>query len=127
MNLLRKIEEFRQILAKIGMKELGRTKDGFGILHSFATMRSKVQAWQDQGSKTFLLSKSLVEAFQNTDIPHDLYPLDFKYPFETFMIEGETPLFQTSIREKNGVGRNFDLRFNTGGCVCYILVSLEFL
>jgi hypothetical protein len=44
------------------------------------------------GSKTFILDSKLLEAFQNTDIPLDMCPSDFKYPFDSFMIESNVPL-----------------------------------
>lgn len=39
-----------------------------------------------KNKKTFVLSKKMVEAMRNTDLPEDLAPQDFKYPFNHFII-----------------------------------------
>jgi hypothetical protein len=50
-------------------------------------------AWKGSGLKTFRLSKDLAKAFSDTDIPTNMLPTDFKYPFDSFVIECESPLF----------------------------------
>jgi len=60
------------------------------------TLDSKVQTWAKEGENTFILSKELIEAFRHTDVSLDVTPNDFKYPFRSFVIEGEVPLFDTT-------------------------------
>lgn len=99
MNLIRKVEELRQYAAdslaeakKIGGKTLDIvTKHAYNI----TVLLGKIGTWKQYGAKTFVLSKELVEAFQHTDIPLDLHPSEFQYPFETFLIESEFPMFTT--------------------------------
>jgi hypothetical protein len=62
-------------------------------------MSSKINTWKDCGMKKFILDNSLLEAFKATDIPMDSNPIDFKYPFETFLIEGKSILFKTEDGE----------------------------
>jgi len=56
--------------------------------------------WKRCGSRIFILSDNLIEAFQNTNVPQKLKPKDFEYPFDSFIIEGYSkPLFTTMIGE----------------------------
>lgn len=60
---------------------------------------AKSDFWTANGMKTFLLSKDLIEAFIHTDVSYRLCPNDFHYPFDSFVIEGETPLFYTDVQD----------------------------
>ena len=64
-----------------------------------AHMLQKRDFWISSGMKTFILSKELIDAFQNTDVSWDLRPDDFKYPFDSFVIEGESPFFYTKSKD----------------------------
>ncbi|MBE3087412.1 MAG: hypothetical protein IMZ64_14495 [Bacteroidetes bacterium] len=99
MNLIRKTEELRQyMLESLALaKKFGGTTLDTVTKHAYnmSVLLGKVNIWKDSGAKTFLLSKELVEAFQHTDVPLDLCPIDFNYPFDTFLIESESPMFTT--------------------------------
>ena len=58
--------------------------------------------WENYGKKSFILSKDLITAFQNTDIPTDkIIPSQLSLPFENFLVETSSiPLFNT----REGVG-----------------------
>lgn len=100
MNLIRKAEELRQYLAGALVEATsigGRTLDIVQKhAYNISVLLSKVETWKDNGAKTFVLSKELVEAFQHTDVPFSLHPSDFQYPFDTFLVESESPMFMTS-------------------------------
>jgi hypothetical protein len=99
MNLIRKTEELRQYIAEAlaEAKRIGGTTLEVVAKHAYnvTILLGKVHTWKDNGAKTFILSKDLVEAFQHTDVPLDLCPNDFKYPFDVFLIESESPMFVT--------------------------------
>jgi hypothetical protein len=100
MNLIRKSEELRQYMvdALTKAREIGGSTLDIVAKHAYnvTVLLGKIETWKDNGAKTFILSKDLVEAFQHTDIPMDLCPTDFYYPFDTFLIESESPMFVTS-------------------------------
>lgn len=99
MNLIRKAEELRQYAADslAEAKEIGGSTLELVAKHAYniTVLLGKIGTWKQNGAKTFVLSKELVEAFQHTDIPLDLHPSEFQYPFETFLIESESPMFTT--------------------------------
>lgn len=90
MNLLRKINENLAIRQTLGIAN---------TLDETAATYTKIKAWEHFGCKTFVLTKELVEAFRHTDIPLKSMPNDFQYPFDTFLIESEVPLFKTDYGE----------------------------
>jgi len=95
------MEQLKQIINE-SLKNIDKVEpDKQGLIKEAAyyalTLNSKIKKWKENGSKTFILSKNLIEAFVNTDISFELRPCDFQYPFESFLIEGEAPLFQTKI------------------------------
>jgi hypothetical protein len=99
MNIVRKMYELellinRYLAAKKGML----TDTDMLYFYNVKGFESRVHIWMKEGSKTFMLTRELVEAFQHTDIPLDMYPSDFQYPFETFLIEGcDCPLFSIGV------------------------------
>ena len=108
MNLIRKSEELRQFAAEslAEAKKIGGTALDVVAKHCYniAVLLGKISTWRDNGAKTFVLSRELTEAFQYTDIPMDLCPSDFRYPFDTFLVECmDSPLFttKTPIGTKN--------------------------
>lgn len=97
MNMYRKIEEMR-MLVKSMLPDISNGPKVQGVAFDFTTLYKKLQLWLRTGAKTFRLSKELVDAFSFTDVPLDVMPADFHYPFEVFIIEGEKPLYQVDIR-----------------------------
>lgn len=99
MNVLRRLNETVEDIRKL----LTMTSDKLAasLYYELRTTLSKVEIWQSHGAKTFILHPSLIEAFQNTDIPMDAFPTDFQYPFESFMIESDKPLFFTRSGDNN--------------------------
>ena len=81
MNLIRKAEELREFTATslAEAKAIGGDTLQIVAKHAYnvTVLLGKIGSWRDNGAKTFLLSKELIEAFQHTDIPMDLYPLGF--------------------------------------------------
>lgn len=57
---------------------------------------SLIEKWMNSGSKTFMVSQELLEAFRFTAISERTTHADFKLPFETFMLDGE-PLWKSTI------------------------------
>ena len=93
MNILRRMEEVRETLkALLPMAGPTDSKTGM-VLYELATLSAKIKLWEDLGLKTFILSKELVEAFQHTDVPLDIRPSEFHYPFHCFVVESDVPLF----------------------------------
>lgn len=94
MNIVRRIDEVFDLV----QSNSNNLQDplSFEFAHSVKVLHSFCHLWQDYGSKTFMLSKDLIEAFQHTDIPLELSAQDFQYPFDTFVIEGCGPLFSTN-------------------------------
>jgi len=100
VNIFRKIEETKALIKK--MKDRMPTNiQAVNVAYDFITLYEKLNLWQSLGSKTFRLSKELIDAFTLTDIPLDITPNEFKYPFDTFLIEGEKPLYQVQIRKND--------------------------
>jgi len=95
MNLLRRIEEQKIFLENIISKNPTASMQELYLY--FLALRTKALTWKDAGAKCFVLSKDLIEAFSLTDIPTDLRTGDFQYPFDSFMVEGQVPLFYTRL------------------------------
>jgi hypothetical protein len=93
MNVLRRMNETVDAVRKV--LPVTTDKIATSLYYELRTTLSKVEIWQEHGAKTFILHPSLIDAFQNTDIPMDAFPADFQYPFESFMIESDKPLFFT--------------------------------
>ena len=97
MNIFRKIQETRAMVN--AMRQDALTSPGAKtVAYDFSTLHAKLQLWAENGAKTFRLSKELIDAFALTDVPLDIKPSEFKFPFNTFLIEGEKPLYQVDIR-----------------------------
>jgi len=94
MNIRRKMQQSINFLTCL-LDDKNISDNAMNIALNMKTLRSKIMLWINNGEKTFILSKELIEAFKHTDIPLSVSPADFKYPFDTFVIEGEVPLFQT--------------------------------
>lgn len=99
MNLLRRVEELREFLKRYtAMKFPFLTEKDKSVLYHIKSTQSKIELWRLNGLKTFMLDKKLIEAFTYTDIPIELCPDNFKYPFPVFVVEGDgAPLFKTDI------------------------------
>jgi len=82
MNLVAKVNEMATALS------------AFPFFTNFLT--TSINEWKEKGEKIFILSPELVLAFQHTDIPMTIKAGDFKYPFPSFMIESNIPLFTTN-------------------------------
>jgi hypothetical protein len=99
MNLIRKSEELRHYIAEslAEARRIGGTTLDVVSKHAYniTVLLGKIRTWRENGAKTFILTKELVEAFQHTDIPLDLYPADFQYPFDVFLVESDSPMFTT--------------------------------
>lgn len=104
MNILKRLEELKQFMASAVERAEGKPESVQRIVHDglyyTLTLNSKIQTWIEEGQKTFILSKDLIDAFLHTDISLDMYPNDFHYPFRSFIIEGETPFFKTRTFDK---------------------------
>jgi len=110
MNLFKKMQELKQVY-QIAMQRVSKLPEKdqhliFDGVYYVKTLESKIQAWENNSAKTFILSKELIEAFANTDISFSMAPADFKYPFDAFLIEGEVPLFKVSTFE--GLSQSVD-------------------
>jgi hypothetical protein len=79
------------------LSRMGVMKDeDLRMFYNINSIRSRYELWMNNGGKTFILTKELVEAFQHTDIPYACAPSFFKYPFPAFVIESlDVPLFHT--------------------------------
>lgn len=95
MNVIRRINETVETIQKL-LAVTSHDKLAASLYYEMRTTQSKVEIWQEHGATTFILHPSLIEAFQNTDIPMEAFPEDFQYPFDSFMIESDKPLFFTS-------------------------------
>lgn len=99
MNILKRMAKLKAFMAESYELVKNLPEDRQKIVHTgmyyTATLDSKVRAWVKDGQKTFILSKELIEAFRHTDISFDMFPSDFQYPFNNFVIEGEAPFFET--------------------------------
>lgn len=54
---------------------------------------SLIDMWKNNGAKTFMISHDLLAAFRYTKVSEHVSQADFRYPFDTFMIEGD-PLWR---------------------------------
>jgi len=100
MNIIRKLNNMIAIKESLTAKgEVdGWTENERKIFLGISEIESRIDLWKKEGSITFVLDKNLIEAFQNTDIPMDLTPNDFQYPFDCFLIESrDIPFFITSM------------------------------
>lgn len=95
MNLIRRINNNVE-LARLYLTQNPDDAYARAMTFEVLTTRTTIQCWQQTGTKTFILNKNLIEAFQNTDIPLEAYPNEFQYPFDCFLIESDVPLFVTS-------------------------------
>lgn len=99
MNILKRMAYLKKFMAESYEKVKDLPAESQGVVRTgmyyTATLDSKIRAWVKDGQKTLILSKELVEAFKHTDISFDMFPSDFQYPFQNFVIEGETPFFET--------------------------------
>lgn len=114
MNLLTEIHNLSEISEILSRESVTAPPERYpyfreAAINALAT-KTKIEMWHNYGDKTFILAPELVEAFQHTDVPMDIYPPEFKYPFECFTIESDIPLFETNTGyvEINGkrVGRD---------------------
>lgn len=104
MNILRKLNETMDIIRHMTMIEGWREDNNARkVVWNFQTLHTKIDVWRIAGAKTFMLSKDLAEAFYYTDIPLDLTPDEFRYPFNAFMIECESPLFKVEEKAVNHI------------------------
>jgi len=101
MNIFKRMEETKALVLSMKKKTTSQSMSNYAmsIIYEFSTLYAKLQVWLDNGAKTFRLSKELIDAFALTDVPLDIKPSDFKYPFKTFLIEGEKPLYKVDMRE----------------------------
>lgn len=114
MNLLTKIVELQALTEFLSSQVYQVSPDKRAYVReaaiNSASTKTKIEMWNDYGAKTFILSRDLIEAFQHTDVPMELFPHEFGYPFQCFTIEGETPLFETNMGYINingqRIGRN---------------------
>lgn len=99
MNFLRKLDE----MVLIADKMANELKNGQGssmtsqIVAFIYDVHTAFSGWKTCGSKIFQLSDDLLEAFDHTDVPLRMTSGDFKYPFDSFVIESQSgrPLFST--------------------------------
>lgn len=98
MNILKRIEKTKKFMLEASEELRKRGKESIiqDALFYTATLDAKIRSWVDGGQKTFILSRDLIEAFQNTDISLDMCPADFHYPFQSFIVEGDVPFFETT-------------------------------
>lgn len=93
MNIIKRmetLENFIKLMNTINSNQNFKTTE---LIYMYLSLLNKIRMWQTTGSKTFKLSKDLVEAFNHTDINLNCTPNDFQYPFGCFMIESEDPMF----------------------------------
>jgi hypothetical protein len=111
MNYLRKADQTIDLVNSM-MKSHAVRPGGYYVLqeiiYNLSVLRSKILIWMENGEKTFILTKELIEAFKHTDIPWSLTADNFNYPFDVFMIEGNDTLFETNFightpRKVNGI------------------------
>lgn len=94
MNIRRKMRQTVQMVSEL-VKNKNISDNSIMLAWNMRSLDSKIKLWVQGGEKTFILSKELIEAFLHTDIPMSMSSADFKYPFDTFVIEGEGPLYST--------------------------------
>jgi len=99
VNIFKRMEETKELINS--MKYTPSSQAVEDVTYDFTALYTKLQLWLGLGAKTFRLSKELIDAFALTDVPMDITPGEFHYPFDTFLIEGEKPLFQVNIREND--------------------------
>ena len=96
MNVFNRVVENIKILQQdIDMVNLNE-KDLYEIKQSLDVQKEVYRfckPWFNSDRKTFVLSKTLLESFNNTDVPFCEAPKNFVYPFKTFMIECDIPMF----------------------------------
>lgn len=106
VNIFKRMEETKDLILSMRKRVSNVediSKEAMDIVYDFSTLYAKLQVWFDNGAKTFRLSKELIDAFTLTDVPLDIKPSDFKFPFNTFLIEGEKPLYYIDISENKKV------------------------
>jgi len=97
MNIFKRIQETNDLINLLSKQALTSDK-ARAVAYDYRTLHSKLSLWMSNGAKIFRLSKELIDAFSMTDIPLDIQADDFKYPFDTFIVDGEKPLYQVDIR-----------------------------
>jgi len=97
MNFLKKINEIKFMTDEAQRLILQNPYNAaaMNMIMVTRTYMEMVEVWKRVGMKTFRLSKELIHAFNHTDIPLDFCPNDFRYPFDSFLIEGDAPFFMT--------------------------------
>jgi len=94
MNLVKRMKRSAEMLGALCQgKDIKGDAGLLNLVWNMKTLDSKIQLWFENGAKTFILSRELIDAFMHTDVSMKLCPEDFQYPFDTFWIEGEGPLF----------------------------------
>lgn len=104
MNFLKRFEDIN-MLTKRFIEEATQVQLDDFLMYAGMTlidMAGAFEHWKYYGSKVFRLSKDLIEAFHNTDIPLNITADEFHYPFACFIIDGnEIPLFTTKLKGKD--------------------------
>jgi hypothetical protein len=105
MNLLKRAEVMYKanlIINKKIQENIEKISTNMAKLFIENAMRNSqvysfIKAWEHYGKKTFRLSSDLVKAFYHTDINLNCTPEEFKYPFDSFIIESDIPFFKLLI------------------------------
>jgi len=100
MNLLKRIRVLEDFII---------TNGSDGQYRPYASFLALIDIWKKTGMKTFILSKDLIEAFVNTDVPLDFKLADINMPFNNFIIEGDLRLFNTNILTDDDDEDNVDI------------------
>ena len=95
MNLLRRMDGLKKFL-ETSSATPDRSPRMMREFYDFSALYNKLDLWRKKGSKTFLLSKDLIDAFSMTTVPLDITPGEFNYPYDSFILGGEKPLFTTT-------------------------------
>lgn len=97
MNILRRAIELDDMTNAFALMKMGRlTENDRLLIYNVRNFMSKLSLWKENGAKTFLLDPELLDAFRFTDVSFDMFPSDFHYPFDSFMVQClDEPLFMT--------------------------------
>lgn len=96
MNIFKRMEEVKVLIREMSAIGLHNERER-NIAYDYTTMYGKLSLWVEHDSKTFRLSKELIDMFTLTDVPLSVRPSDFKFPFNIFLIEGEKPLYDVAL------------------------------
>jgi hypothetical protein len=112
MNVVKKVNEILSWLYK--MEDMHKKSSGLNdftqdqiywdinqAISNHRIIQDFAKLWLNNVAKTLVLSKDLVNAFKNTDVPMDISFKDINYPFDCFMIESSDPLFYTTSKDSN--------------------------